>query len=391
VARPGALGSSTLLRGLTPAQIDTVAALARERRYAAGEHLLREGESDAFVYVLLEGRAALVKTPSDGAAPARIGELSIGDTFGEVKIVDRQPSSASVVALTPVTALAVDLDVFDGQDGLEEARATVWRNVGQILAERLRRTSVTGAEAIQRELAESRARVYAGRFFLFVFCTIAGIQFAFSALGLVPPGRRPPVFVVSFVGIAATAIAVWLSLRRSPFPRESYGLTLRGGGACARQALAWTAPALLLLLLLKWAGIHWVPALAGRPLLDPWAVFAGGAVHWPLYAVSALLYGVHAPLQEFVGRAVFQGSLQQFLRVPPGRVDWKVVWMSTLLFASSHVILGFWFAAATIPPGLFWGWMFARQRSVVGVSVSHIAMGWWAFFAVGGQAVIPRV
>lgn len=380
--------SSTLLRGLTPAQVDRLAGLWQERRYEPGEHLLREGEPDAFVYVLLEGRAALVKATSLGTEPSRIGELRIGDTFGEVKIVDRQPSSASVVAVTRVTAVAIDLDVFDRHEGLSEARATVWRNVGQILAERLRRTSITGADAIQRELTESQARVYAGRFFLFVFCMIAAIQFAFSALVLVPAALRPPNFILSFAGVIGTAIPVWLSLRRSPFSRESYGLTLRGGWTHALQALAWTTPVLLLLLLLKLAGMQWAPSLAGRPLLDPGAVFSGGPFRWPLFVVSMALYGIHAPLQEFVGRAVFQGSLQHFLRVPAGCVDWKVVWMSTLLFASSHVFLGFWFAAATILPGLFWGWMFARQRSLIGVSVSHIAMGWWAFFVVGLQAAI---
>jgi membrane protease YdiL (CAAX protease family) len=34
-------------------------------------------------------------------------------------------------------------------------------------------------------------------------------------------------------------------------------------------------------------------------------------------------------------------------------------------------------------PGLFWGWMFARQRSIVGVTVSHIVVGLWANFLVG--------
>ena len=382
------LTASTLLRGLTPSQVERLVALAEERRYEPGEHLLREGEPDAFVYVLLAGRAALVKATSSGAELSQIGELQIGDTFGEVKIVDRQPSSASVVALTRVTALAIDLDVFDRQEGLAEARATVWRNVGQILAERLRRTSITGADAIQRELAESQARVYAGRFFIFVFCTLAVIQFVFSTLLLVPTARRPPTFLLSFAVIIGMGIPVGFSLRRSPFARESYGLTLRHGWAHAREALAWTAPLLVLLLLLKVIGARWVPALAGRPLLDPGAVLEGEAFHWPAFIIAMLLYGAHSPLQEFIARAAFQGSLQHFLHVPPARVDWKVVWMSTLLFASSHVFLGFWFAVATILPGLFWGWMFARQRSLVGVSVSHIVLGWWAFFVLGLQGAI---
>jgi membrane protease YdiL (CAAX protease family) len=43
---------------------------------------------------------------------------------------------------------------------------------------------------------------------------------------------------------------------------------------------------------------------------------------------------------------------------------------------------------AAFVPGLFWGWMFAKQRSLVGVTVSHIAVGLWAIFALGVHAII---
>lgn len=88
------LESSRLLRGLTPAQLGRVAALWEERVYAPGEYLLREGEPDGFVYVLVEGRALLVKGSALGREPSPIGELQVGDTFGELKIVDPRPSTA---------------------------------------------------------------------------------------------------------------------------------------------------------------------------------------------------------------------------------------------------------------------------------------------------------
>lgn len=380
--------SSTLFRGLTPVQVDSLAALWEERTYAPGDYLLREGEADAFVYVLLEGHAELVKNTSLGGRPSRIGELRRGDTFGEVKIVDRQPSSASVVATTRMSVVALDLDVFDRQAALAEARATVWRNVGQILAERLRRTSVTGADAIQRELAESEARAYAGRFFVFMFAMIAILELAFSALDLVPLIHRPPDSILSFIFIIGSAFFVLLLLRRTPFSLESYGLTFRGGWAHALRALTSTVPILVLLLLVKLALMRWVPSMAERPLFDPSALFAGRPFDWGFFVVAMLLYAIHAPFQEFVTRAGLQGSLQHFLRVPPGRVDWKSIVIANLLYASAHGYIGFWFSVVAFVPGLFWGWMFARQRSLIAVSVSHIAIGWWALFTLGLHAVI---
>ena len=37
---------------------------------------------------------------------------------------------------------------------------------------------------------------------------------------------------------------------------------------------------------------------------------------------------------------------------------------------------------AAFAAGLFWGWLYARQRALAGVSVSHIVLGFWAFEVV---------
>jgi len=126
-----------------------------------------------------------------------------------------------------------------------------------------------------------------------------------------------------------------------------------------------------------------VPSMAGRPLFDPAALFAGGSVDWGFFAVAVLLYALHTPIQEFVARAGLQGSLQQFLRVPAGHADWKSIIISNIVFASAHTYLGFWFSMAAFASGLLWGWIFARQGSLVGPIVSHLAVGYWVLFALG--------
>jgi CRP-like cAMP-binding protein len=380
------LERTRLLRGLTPAQLDGVAAIGSERTYAPGEYLLREGEPDRFVYVLVAGRALLVKNTSLGGPPSRIGELRVGDTIGELKIVDPRPSTASVVADTPLTVVAIDLGVFERDEGVAGARALVWRNVGQILAERLQRTSVTGADAIHRELEESEARAYAARFIVFMFCMFGVFELAVSAVTLLP--RRPPDSILSFVFIVWTVIPVVLSLRGSPFTLASYGLTWRRGWHQALWALICTTPALALLLVLKVALMETVPSMAARPLFDLAALFAGRPFDWGFFALAAFLYAVHTPIQEFVARAGLQGSLQHFLRVPPGHADWRAIVISNLVFASAHTYLGFWFAIAAFASGLFWGWLFARQGSLIAPIVSHLAIGYWAIFALGIHALI---
>jgi CRP-like cAMP-binding protein/membrane protease YdiL (CAAX protease family) len=379
---------SALFQGVTAPQMVELRSICVERRFAIGELILREGAHDPYVYVVIDGVAQVTKTTTVGDVQMRIAEVRSGDVLGELQIVDPQPSSASVIAVTEVTALAMDLDTFAGSPALTAVRATLLHNVGRILAAKLRATTGEGADAMQRELDESRARVHAGRFIVLIFTMLATYQLAISALVLIPESARPLTSVLSFIFVIWAFIPVALSLRRSPFSLESYGLTMRRSGPIALQALVWTMPVLLLVLVAKLAWIRWEPSMAGQPLFDPASVFSGRPFDPWVYLFAIALYLVHAPLQELVARAGLQGTLQNFIPTQPGRINWKAVVISNLLFAASHSFIGFWFCVAAFVPGLFWGWMFAKQRSLVGVIVSHIAVGVWAIFVVGVQAII---
>ena len=379
---------SQLFEDVTAAQMTELRSVSRERRFAPGDVILREGAEDPFVYVLTEGSAVVTKTTSIGDEQMRVAELGRGDVLGELKIVDPQPSSATVVAVTEVTAFVMDLDIFAELPALTAVRATLFRNVGRILAEKLRTTTGGSADAMQRELEETKSRVHAGRFIVLIFTMLATYQLAISALVLVPESVRPLTSVLSFVFVIWAFIPVVLSLRRSPFSLESYGLTTKRAGPIALQALLWTVPLLAVVPALKLLWLRWDPAMAGQPLFDPASVFSGHPFDLGIYLFAILLYLIHAPLQEMVARAGLQGTLQNFIPTDAGRTNWKAILISNLLFAASHSFIGFWFCVAAFVPGLFWGWMFAKQRSLVGVVVSHIAIGVWAIFVVGVQDII---
>lgn len=380
--------STGLMSGLTAAQVAEFASVCQQRRFAPGELILREGDDNSFVYIIVDGLAQLTKNTSSRNGQTIMGELHSGDVLGELKIVDPQPSSASVLAVTQVTAVAIDLDAFASSTALATTRAAVLGNVGKILAARLRATTGQGADAIERELWATKARAHAGRFIVLMFAMVAVYQITLSGLVLVPVMARPANSFLSIIFVIWTVIPIALSFRRSAFPLESYGLTIRRGGPIALQSIIWTIPWLLLLLALKLALMQWAPSMADRPLLDPTALFAGGPFDLRFYLFAIIVYMLHAPLQEFVARAGLQGTLQHFIPAPAGGVNWKAILVSNLLFASAHCFLGLWFVLAVFVPGLFWGWMFAKQRSLIGVIVSHIVVGLWAIFALGVHAII---
>lgn len=101
-------------------------------------------------------------------------------------------------------------------------------------------------------------------------------------IGIVPPWVPQPALVVMLTGLAEIAGALGLL--------QSYSLPLRraaGWGLAAYALCVWPANVQHMLLdLAKPNGdglplAYHIPRLAFQPVLIWWALWAGGAIHWP--------------------------------------------------------------------------------------------------------------
>ena len=72
----------------------------REKSFAQGEIIFREGESGAEAFRILQGRIE-ISIHIDGQGDAPLGHLLPGDIFGEMALLDDKPRSASARALEP--------------------------------------------------------------------------------------------------------------------------------------------------------------------------------------------------------------------------------------------------------------------------------------------------
>lgn len=79
-----------------------LAPLVDDVSFAAGATLVREGSYGAQVFVLVDGHADVV------AGGEHLATVERGDYVGEVAVLDHGVRTASVVAITPVRALAMD-------------------------------------------------------------------------------------------------------------------------------------------------------------------------------------------------------------------------------------------------------------------------------------------
>ena len=82
-----------------------------QRRVAAGEHILREGEPGDAAYVLLSGRALVYKTLRGKRKILR--EVAPGEVFGEMAILTPSARTASVEAIEECLLTVVSRDIFE--------------------------------------------------------------------------------------------------------------------------------------------------------------------------------------------------------------------------------------------------------------------------------------
>ncbi len=105
------------------------------------------------------------------------------------------------------------------------------------------------------------------------------------------------------------------------------------------------------------------------------------------YIVTMTVYSIFSPIQEIATRCALQTTF--FLFLPGGEITrkWNSIILSNLIFSAVHSHMDLTFAIVAFVPGLFWGWLFHKQRSLVGVSVSHIVLGVWVLFIIGVEHI----
>ena len=90
-----------LFSGLTRKELVQVHGLSKQFRFAPGETIVTEGEPASRFFLVTEGTAHIV---SRGRV---LRVVQPGDWFGELALIDEGPRSATVVADTALTTLAI--------------------------------------------------------------------------------------------------------------------------------------------------------------------------------------------------------------------------------------------------------------------------------------------
>ncbi len=143
-----------LFSGLDDYALERLVAMSTEIALQPGELLIREGDMGDAMYIIVQGNLQVRKRARDGEIV--LAERGAGEVIGEMSVLDQAPRVASVIALTPTRALAIDQETFMA---LLDWSPTAARAILRTFAQRIRSTQ---AALQQREKMASLGTLAAG-------------------------------------------------------------------------------------------------------------------------------------------------------------------------------------------------------------------------------------
>jgi CRP-like cAMP-binding protein len=105
------------------------------RFFDPGAVIFRENEAGNEMFIIIHGRVEIRKATGPSSSKI-LTSLEKGDIFGEMAIIEKQPRSATAVAVQPTRVLVLNEKLYDSMVGSNPDFA---RKMNRVLSERIRR------------------------------------------------------------------------------------------------------------------------------------------------------------------------------------------------------------------------------------------------------------
>ena len=358
------------LRSLADAELLLLGRAVEHLSLPAGTRVMREGEPSAGLYLVFRGSVEVIKA-ADSTAPAGDGgdlvihRIERGSVFGEMSFIDGDPASATIRAAADCELLRITpaaLDVLENETTVP-LRDRLNGAVALAVIRRLRLLSDNHVRALQREIEQVRLRSEFERFFM---ATVVLFGIASLVQKLIQTDVSPWAHMAYSWGFLLLSVApmAWFA-RRQRRSWAEFGVTLTGWRRSLLEGLGVTAVLTGVALLVAQLGVR----APGAPLLTFGSV---ASYTGPQFALFVLGYPLHSFLQEFIGRGVIQNTLAHFM---PQAGRMVPILLTSALFGVYHLYVSISFALLTVAVSMLFGWLYARHRTLCGVTVLHTAIG----------------
>lgn len=375
------LKESQLFREMPQSELEQLYVISTHIEVKANERFIQEGDPVDCVFIILQGEVNILKYEPTENREFVIATLGAGASVGEMAILDHGNRSGSAEAIVDSRLLSVPLKPLDQLIEKSSEFQKLYRKLAQKVSERLRYTNEVTVKALSEKLHELRLRNSMAQLFINIIVMLCA--FSYALLSLINLTKLAPnsSYITLPMMVAMLGAVCWV-IYIAKLDLKDLGLTTHNWRKAIYEAIVFTIPLLILIVVLKWILIHYVPKFSSNPLFQlPYELKVKG-FSLQLNLVIPLIYIFFiSPVQEFMARGVFQGPLQTFLdeKNPP----WKSIIVSNLIFSTFHLFMSLPIALMTFIPGVYLGWLYSRHKTLIGVSIAHAILGLWFLVFVG--------
>ncbi|MBN2690224.1 MAG: cyclic nucleotide-binding domain-containing protein [Gammaproteobacteria bacterium] len=361
-----------LLYGLTPEMISGLEPIVKKRKYLSGAEIIQEGSIADEIFLIASGTIGIFKSNKD----YKIAELAAGDSVGTIAAIGEQKArTAYAIALTDV-----DIYYFSIQDINtlpEKMRHSLLSKISINYANSIEKTLLrTNKEVADNLKKRNMLTTMLVIMMSIVFC----LSFAASYISSVNAHTNTN-YISALEIILLLSVSIYF-IKHHHIPPRDFGLHSKSWRWAIKDSLLWTATVCLILLAIKFIIIKTIPTLHNEPLINIWRE-RGGSIR--LTVILSILYMLLVPVQELIARGILQGTLKKILYGKHSAAGAIVI--ANIMFAFAHQSVGKYYTIMALIGGFFWGWLYNRQNSLIGVSISHIIIGLWVFVALNFQSL----
>ncbi len=333
----------------------------KRKTFDPGSKIISEGEQGNSFYIIDQGTVEVIKESETNRV---IGDLKEGDIFGELALLTGKPRAAAVQAKDQTVIFELQKDDFEY---ILQHYPKVNGKILKSLYDRLK-TSYHNLEVKKEEVdASYQKQIELGFLFTSVIFIISLYTFFIGIFNIdFDHPYAQTIVYVSSRSLELLVLLVFVAIViKSSVPLTGFGVTIKGWKKSLKESIIVTIPFML--------------AMTGGKLLlmEYTELFSDTALlNWHYFDWSYITYLAVAPLQEFVTRGVFQSSIQRLLI---SRYDWLLaISITSLVFGALHLHSSVALGLAAFATSWLWGLLFARHKTLVGVSVSHFLIGNWS-------------
>lgn len=157
-------------------------------------------------------------------------------------------------------------------------------------------------------------------------------------------------------------ITCFVIVKKSKFPLSFFGFTLHGAMKSIKYMLPSTMVICIVMVVMKYVCIQ-----TGVKGLDG-TLFCG-----EYFNMLLVLYAPVVVAQDFLSKGVIQTVIEHVLAGRHAKV-WAIITASGL-FGLVHIQLSVGIAIASFVFGVYWGVVYIKSRTLIGVSISHLLIG----------------